>query len=217
MSMSSLSPREIRDLCLRLLQAETEDEVIRILDAYGYWTDRSVWRPYGDIPNNRGIVGNQQSSATAALVEKLVNSIDAVLTVECYRQGIDPASPSAPQTMRDAVERFFSVKEGRIRNLTSTERTRLAERIQLIACGTKEKPAYVIVDDGEGQCPNQFPDTFLSLVRENKTRIPFVQGKFNMGGTGVLQFAGNTVFSSSSQNVSQIFPVPQTRQWAGGE
>jgi hypothetical protein len=34
------------------------------------------------------------------------------------------------------------------------------------------------------------PDTFLSLAKSNKLRIPFVQGKFNMGGTGVFQFAG---------------------------
>ena len=76
----------------------------------------------------------------------------------------------------------------------TSERTRLAERIQLVACGTKEEPAYLIVDEGEGQCPDQFPNTFLSLIRDNKTRIPFVQGKYNMGGTGVLQFSGKHSF-----------------------
>jgi hypothetical protein len=35
------------------------------------------------------------------------------------------------------------------------------------------------------------PDTFLSLSKSNKLRIPFVQGKFNMGGTGVFQFSGH--------------------------
>ena len=34
------------------------------------------------------------------------------------------------------------------------------------------------------------PDTFLSLDKSNKLRIPFVQGKFNMGGTGVFEFCG---------------------------
>jgi hypothetical protein len=182
------------DFCLQLLHAETEDEVVEILKKQGYWADRSVWKPYGDIPNNRSIVGNQQSSAVAALIEKIVNSIDAVLTVECYRHGIDPKSPSAPQSMREAVEKFFGVKEGKIQILLASERTRLAERIQLVACGTKEAPAYMIVDEGEGQCPDQFPATFLSLVRDNKTRIPFVQGKYNMGGTGVLQFSGKHSF-----------------------
>jgi len=71
------------------MSAETEDEVVNILDAHGYWSDRTVWKPYGDIANNRSIVGNQQSSRLAALVEKLVNSIDAVLTAGVLRRGID--------------------------------------------------------------------------------------------------------------------------------
>ena len=192
--MHRVNDKDTQVLCLHLLQAETEDEVINILRDIGYWDDRSVWKPYGDIPNNRGIVGNQQSSSVAALVEKLVNSIDAVLTAECLRRQVDPTSTSAPQSMRQAVQRFFGVKNGKISHLTPAERTRLAERIQLVTCGTKESPAYVIVDEGEGQSPDQFPSTFLSLIRENKTRIPFVQGKFNQGGTGVLQFAGTNSF-----------------------
>ena len=70
-------------LCMDLLRSETEDEVIAVLKREKLWDNRSVWRPYGDIPNNRGVVGNQQSSPVAAIVEKLVNSIDAVLIGEC--------------------------------------------------------------------------------------------------------------------------------------
>ncbi len=36
------------------------------------------------------------------------------------------------------------------------------------------------------------PSTFLSLAKSNKFRIPFVQGKFNMGGTGALVFCGRS-------------------------
>lgn len=67
---------DAKEFCLGLLQSETEEEVINALKKYGYWEDRSAWKPYGDMPNNRSIVGNQQSSSVAALVEKLVNSID---------------------------------------------------------------------------------------------------------------------------------------------
>ena len=34
------------------------------------------------------------------------------------------------------------------------------------------------------------PATLLSLTKSNKLRIPFVQGKFNMGGTGAFKFCG---------------------------
>jgi len=64
----------------------------------------------------------------------------------------------------------------------------------LVATGAKKNPNYTIIDRGEGQHSNRFPDTFLSLLRRNKSGIPFVQGKFNMGGTGVLQFAGSSSF-----------------------
>lgn len=188
--MVSLRPNQAQDFCIRLLHAETEDEVVAVLQRLNFWADRGAWRPYGDVSNNRGIVGNQQSSPVAALVEKLVNSIDAVLTAECYRHGIDPSGPDAPPTMHSAVDRFLDVPDGRIQNVLPRARTRLAERIVLVATGTKDRPNYLIVDTGEGQQPDQFPNTFLSLLRENKTRIPFVQGKYNMGGTGVLQFAG---------------------------
>jgi len=185
---------DVKEFCLHLLQSETEEEVIDVLKKHGHWTDRSAWKPYGDMPNNRSIVGNQQSSSVAALVEKLVNSIDAILMAECYRKGIDPKSPQAPKSMRKAAEIYFGIKDGRIQSVDTSGRREFAERIQLVATGTKENPAYIIVDDGEGQSPEKFEDTFLSLARENKTKIPFVQGKHNQGGTGVLQFSGVNSF-----------------------
>ena len=43
------------------------------------------------------------------------------------------------------------------------------------------RPCLTVADQGEGQTPDTFPDTFMSIQRNNKLRIPFVQGKFNMG------------------------------------
>ena len=182
------------DLCMALLHAESEDAVINVLKEYDLWSDRALWRPYGDISNNRAVVGNQQGSPVAALVEKLVNSIDAVLTAECMRKGIDPTSHEAPSSMQAAVGKFLSIPDGLVQNLDSRSRTYIAQRINLIACGSKTNPCYLIIDEGEGQNPDQFPETFLSLLRENKTKIKFVQGKYNMGGTGVLQFSGSNSF-----------------------
>ena len=189
-----LTGEKARDLCMQLLNSDEEDEVVETLKREGYWNDPGAWRPYGDIKNNRGVVGNQQSSPVAALVEKLVNSIDAVLTGACLDAKVDPTGDDAPGSMTQAVEKLFDVKEGKIQTLSAKQRTDLAENIQLVAVGSKDRPCYLIIDTGEGQTPDQFPKTFLSLLHENKSRIPFVQGKFNMGGTGVLQFAGTHSF-----------------------
>ena len=49
---------------------------------------------------------------------------------------------------------------------------------------------FTFVDNGEGQNPADFEDTFLSLSKGNKSEIPFVQGKYNMGSSGVLSYCG---------------------------
>lgn len=58
----------------------------------------------------------------------------------------------------------------------------------------KGKPCFTFIDKGEGQEPNMFPKTFLSLSEINKRDIPFVQGKFNMGSSGVLGYCGKHWF-----------------------
>src|SRR3989454_8374111 len=119
---------------MRLFRLETESEVVQLLQESHLWDDRASWKSYGDINNNRGIVGNQQSSPVAALVEKLVNSIDAVLTAEAIKRGIDPTGPEAPKRMHDAVKEFFGIYEGRIETINASQRTKLANMVQLIAC-----------------------------------------------------------------------------------
>ena len=127
-------------------------------------------------------------------MEKIINSIDAVLMAKCFTAGIDPEDIAAPSTMAAAVEQFFNVRSGRVGDLTNREQTELAKAIHLVAEGSRKAPSYLIVDTGEGQTPASFPSTFLSLAKSNKLRIPFVQGKFNAGGTGVLQFCGRENF-----------------------
>jgi len=179
-----------RDLCISLTKADTEEEVIKVLKHVGYWDDPSAWRYYGDNENNFSTIGNQQSRPDAAIVEKIVNSVDAILMRECLSRGINPESEKAPPTTRDALQEFFGIEEGKLSNLTARKRTEIASNIHLVATGTRSNPSYTIIDKGEGQSPKKMPETFLSLSRSNKLRIPFVQGKYNMGGTGALRFCG---------------------------
>lgn len=183
-------------LCESLLRADTEERVISLLTEQGYWTDSSAWRNYGDVENNWGQSGNQQSLAEAALAEKVVNSVDATLISKCREAGIDPESDAAPQTIRSAVSKFYDVGSdkvasgGKILDWTNEKRREVAETITLAATGASPDMSLTISDMGEGQTPDRVPDTILSLNRSNKMRIPFVQGQFNQGGTGALRFAG---------------------------
>jgi hypothetical protein len=189
------------DLCMELMRADTEVEVVAALSDAGYWSDETVWRYFDDNENNFSDIGNQQSEATAALIEKIVNSVDARLMNACWQAGIDPTSASAPASIRDAVARFFDPsptanpdRAGRIAEWSPEKATGEARLITVAATGfmpSDGQPSITVADAGEGQQPDAFPETFLSLRRSNKLYIHFVQGKFNMGGTGALQFCSS--------------------------
>ena len=191
---------ELRELCLALIRADFESEVIELLREAGYWDNEVVWRHYGDNENNWGTIGNQQSRPEAALVEKLVNSVDARLIQACQLAGIDPEGSDAPTRIRKAVAQFFtpegdpqSGRAGLISEWPLKYRSEIAREITLATTGAKPGsgyPCFTISDRGEGQTPSKLPDTILSIHRSNKLRIQFVQGKFNMGGTGALRFCG---------------------------
>lgn len=187
-------------LALDLMRADSEAEVVALLRDAGYWDDNDLWRYIGDTENNFGLIGSQQSEAVAALIEKLINGVDARLLNACLERGIDPASPEAPQSIRRAVADFFEdhpgplpADFGSIAVWPDSATTREAELLTLTASGFGPKsgsglPCLSIADAGEGQTPDDFPSTFLSLQKSNKLRVQFVQGKFNMGATGALQF-----------------------------
>jgi hypothetical protein len=171
-------------LCLALLHADAEAEVVDILVKAGLWYDAELWRDLGDEPENYSTVGNQQSRAEQALVEKLVNAVDTKLIAASVAAGVDPAGPEAPTTMREARERFFGEQ---LKDLNALSRS-----ITVAATGAKS-PKHMslsIADDGEGQTPLAMPRTILSVMKGSKKLIPFVQGRFHMGGTGVLEFCG---------------------------
>ncbi|OQX50388.1 hypothetical protein B5M47_03815 [candidate division CPR3 bacterium 4484_211] len=182
------SDRELKNLAISLAQADTEDEVVRILKNVQFWNNPSVWVDYDRNPNNFATIGNQQSSPDTALVEKIINSVDAVLMRECLRRGIKPDSPKAPKTIADTQKEYFGIYDGKLSSIDASIRSKIAENILLVATGQKSNPCYSIIDFGEGQTPKRIPETFLSLTKNNKIKIPFVQGKFGMGGSGVLQF-----------------------------
>ena len=186
-----------RALCRALLDADTEAEAIKILQEAGYWDRHELWRHYGDVENNWGQSGNQQSLAEAALAEKIVNSVDARLINECRVRGIDPKSSKAPKSIRVAVAQFFEggtgeklATGGYVEDWSNHKVRDVAQGITLCATGERPNLTMTISDCGEGQTPDLLPETILSLNKSNKLYIPFVQGQFNQGGTGALRFCG---------------------------
>src|SRR6266540_763845 len=180
-------------LLKELLAAEDEAAVLDSLNSRKLLQSADRWRYLGNMPNNQSVVHGQQSSPAAALVEKFTNALDAILLRYCKMSGIDPRGSKAPQTMSRAVEQFF----GEITSKEGGEIRKFAEQnMVLYATGSKARPSLSLYDAGEGQLPENFPGTFCSLIYGSadgsyKGAIPFVQGRFNMGGTGVLPFCSD--------------------------
>ena len=184
--------------CLALLSAETEAEVDALIASDRGMSDAANWRPLDGRETNFNVTSNQASDGGKALTELMTNMVDAVLLKHAYLKGVDPKSPEAPQTMYDAVDRFIrNLRGGKLVNLDPRDpwlRDFAQKNLVIGIAGAKSKteglPSYTFVDNGEGQHPDSFPDTFLSLSAGNKKSIPFVQGKFNMGSSGVLRYCG---------------------------
>jgi hypothetical protein len=206
-------------LCLELCNSEKEEDVIRVLKSAGFWDDHSCWRYFGDLADNFSPIGNQQSKPEAAVVEKIVNSVDAVLMAECLEQSIDPEGPNAPKSVIEALEKYFQIRSGRLSSLDAKSRATLAENICLVATGAKSNPCYSIIDKGEGQTPNSMPKTLLNLFGSIKARIPFVQGKFHMGGTGSFRFCGQhnlqLIISKRKPTIAKNEPNDESREYWG--
>jgi hypothetical protein len=184
----------MEELFWKLFKSDTESELENILSSNLIFSNPDNWKPYGNNKGNFGTFESQQNHPVPALIEKITNSIDAMLIKECKLKGIDPKSTEAPKSMSKAVEMFYNVKDGEIGELTANQRRDLAENIQVIAIGEKSQPSIIIYDNGEGQTPENFENSFLSLHRNNKTNIHFVQGKYNMGSTGAVVFCGDNKY-----------------------
>jgi hypothetical protein len=176
-----------------LLAAESETEALAALG--GLMTDTSRWRYLGNMANNQSIVHNQQSTASAALLEKFTNAVDAILLRKCKAAGMNPRSDEAPASMAAAIEKYFGDLGQEFKDRDKL-RAFAEEHIVLYATGSKLRPCLSLYDAGEGQLPKDFPNTFCSLIHGEATgsykgAIPFVQGRFNMGATGVLPFCSD--------------------------
>jgi hypothetical protein len=184
--------------CLDLLAAQAEATVQSIIDSVPELRDAANWRPLDRRETNFNVTSNQASDGGKALTELMTNMVDAVLMKYAHLKGIDPLSLQAPRTMYEAVDRLIKpLRGGKLINLDSRDhwlRDFAQKHLVIGIAGARSKkeglPSYTFVDNGEGQRPEDFESTFLSLSAGNKKEIPFVQGKYNMGSSGVLGYCG---------------------------
>lgn len=184
--------------CDALLRAESEARVTEIIQADTTFRDPANWHPLDERETNFNVVTNQASTGSKALTELCTNMVDAFLMKQAYVQGVDPYGADAPPTVLEGVRQFAGIKgmnRGRLFEVDDESYLRKFARKNLVigvTGGTQRGSdvCFTFVDRGEGQEPERFTDTFLSLRSGHKSKIPFVQGKYNMGSSGVLGYCG---------------------------
>lgn len=191
-----------KELCLAILEAECEADVLSLMATVPELANPANWRPLDGRETNFNVTSNQASDGGKALTELMTNMVDAVLLKAALERGVDPKSSAAPQTMYAAVDRFIkNLHGGKLVNLDHKDgwlKDFAQKNLVMGVTGARSKaaglPCYTFVDNGEGQNPDDFEQTFLSLSAGTKKSIPFVQGKFNMGSSGVLRYCGRNWF-----------------------
>jgi hypothetical protein len=173
-----------KKLLLKILGCDTADNLREFIDSDSYFT-QGTWQPYGGYPNNAGVINGQMKEPENSLIEKITNSIDAILMRKCQESGVSPKDQSkAPKDMEEAINLYFGGRE-EIRK----HRSEFAKQmIRVTAEGKKDKPTITIIDQGEGQTPDEISETILSLQKEIKKKIRFVYGTYNQGGSSALGF-----------------------------
>lgn len=176
-----------KEILLKLLLSQTSDEIEKIVNTESFFKNCD-WIPYGGRSNNVGTIEGQMRDADNALIEKITNSIDAILMRRCYEEGLDPKDKTkAPNSMFQALERFFGGRE----KLREKRSEFAKEWLRVTAEGKKDRPTITVIDKGEGQQPNEIKETILSLNKDIKEKISFVYGTYNQGGSSPLGYAGN--------------------------
>jgi len=186
-------------------KADSGLDVEKILKKYDL-LDESKYRPIGGFKNNYTTINMQGRSAEAALGERIINSVDALLLRKCKEYDkLDPRSPKAPKSVREAVEKYYPIPNGRLHEVDPNSKRRadkITDMSEIFISVTGYEggiPTINLLDFGEGQSPNDMADTILSLSNKDspyKQKINFVQGRFNQGGSGSFKFADYTLIVS---------------------
>lgn len=180
-----------KEMFQRLLTLISSKEIADLIENDDFFkSDNCKWVPYGRRENNAGQIEGQMKDSSNALVEKLINSIDALLMRRCYEvEGVAPNSkdPKLPKSLSEALTKYFGDEE----EINKKRSEWAKQHLVVLAEGDKKRPTLTVIDRGEGQLPEALQDTIVHLSGSIKRNIDFVFGKYHQGGSAAIRFCGN--------------------------
>ena len=154
----------------QLLKARTASEIERTIESY---TRKLKWTKFNRDGTNNGR-GNKGTITMGqdpirALVERLTNSMDAVVERQLIEKGVSPTEFSNP---KEAIEALFPNLDDRLDHV-----------LMVVEPFNKFSDATVdVMDNGTGIPPNMAFKTILSLNEDNKINKRYSIGTYGQGG-----------------------------------
>lgn len=184
----------------QLLNANTAREITDILEVLT--EDFEIkWLPVGGRGNNQSTI-NMGTDPAAGLVERITNSIDAVLDLEWHEQGC----PTDIDNPRLAAQKWFGIQDGKLRNIKDASGKNIQELGKRISVTLKDSeredfPTVEIRDYGTGIKGEDFSKTILSLNDNNKIDKLHQMGAYGQGGSTALSFNTFTIIISRPHKI----------------
>ena len=179
----------------QLLNANTAKEITDILE--DLIDENNVqWKPVGGYKDNIATI-NIGTDPAAGLAERITNAIDAVIELEWNKRG----KPKDILSPRMAAERWFNLKDGRLRNIDNASDKQIQELARKIKVTLRDSerenyPTVEIRDQGIGIKCDDFAKTILSLHGQNKISKLFLMGAYGQGGSTALSYNNYTIIIS---------------------
>lgn len=187
--MATNGPHKPGGLLDALQSVTTAEEVDELIESKPL-----EWEPLGGRDNNVGIV-RTGSSPSQALAERMTNGIDAVLE----RAVVEGKISSDCATPREAVHKLYGLGMDGYQGLSSREVREKAEQTMTVRMLEGSDDSHLTIetdDEGIGQKPDNFPETFLSLNKDGKITKPYLIGKYGQGGSNSFDFCEYAIILS---------------------
>ena len=184
-----------------LSSASNLDQVESGLDEFLASDSEIGWIPVGGRENNRGII-ELSADPGRALVERITNSVDAVLELEHERHGGKPDC----RTPREAASAWLNVPKAGLSELSTQERRSLAQRNVVRVQDGEDKASRIVEirDYGIGIDANEMRNTILSLNESNKIQKYYLAGTYGQGGSSTFAVSKYTLIASRRRDDASV-------------
>ena len=173
-------------------------------------------RPIGGRRGNVSVSNALNDCALLSFVEIVYNSCDAILMNECKSRGIDPSDrEGAPNSPEEAMSNWIPIDHSSLNQRGKQEASKV---LSIFEDSLVDGEFTTTIHDlGEGQRPQNMPDTLFSLGDSNKIDVFFTLGRHNMGSLGWTNHLGGRSYRliASQQNPKIADPNDHTKGFAG--